>query len=146
MLKITPLLIAALLFLIFPTHDLTAQQQEWLSYEPMVVELKGKLLRVVKYGPPNYGENPESDARYEIPILLLAEPIRIKGDPTDWYKKESLTNVSFVQLIFSKAPSFPYWRYAYQDIVVRGTLFRAVTGHHYTDVLVDVTTIRTAKK
>jgi len=74
------LFVALFLVLLF-SSVVSAQQPDWLPLEPSQVQLEGKLLKVLKYGPPNYGETPKSDARYEIPILLLTQPIRVKGDP-----------------------------------------------------------------
>jgi len=116
-----------------------------LPLEPKVVLLEGKLLKVAKYGPPNYGEDPESDAKYNIPTLFLRYPIQVKGDDTDPRNKPALSNVSFVQLIFLDKPSTEYWRYANRDIIVTGTLFHAQTGHHYTEVLLIVKTVLTNK-
>jgi hypothetical protein len=63
----------------------TAQRNSrWLSYEPAIVELEGRLTVQWKYGPPNYG--------------------------------------------------------------VKGTLFHALSGHHYTDVVMDVGSIETRQK
>jgi hypothetical protein len=130
------------IFFMLPLSALSfAQYSSWVPYGPKVVSLHGKMLRVVKYGPPNYGKNPESDAKYDIPIILLNAPIMVDEDPVDPRNKVALMNVSFVQLILHSMPS-EYWRYANQDIVVTGTLFRAETGHHYTDVVMDVETIR----
>jgi hypothetical protein len=47
----------------------TAQEKDWLSYQPKVVELKGTLSVKTYYGPPNYGENPDTDAKEALPIL-----------------------------------------------------------------------------
>jgi tRNA nucleotidyltransferase (CCA-adding enzyme) len=124
------------LFFFFVSDILShAQQSRWLPYAPTTVELRGTMLKVVKYGPPGYGENPKSDAKYQIPMLLLVEPARVKGNSTSPVNKEDLTNVSFVQLIFLNTPANEYWRYVDLEIIATGTLFRAETGHHYTDLL-----------
>jgi hypothetical protein len=123
-----------------------AQQARWLAFAPTVVELHGKLLKVVKYGPPSYGENPNSDVKHQIPMILLAQPVSAKGDAKSKLNEEDLLNVSFVQLIFLNTASTNYWRYEGQDIVVTGTLFRAETGHHYTQILMNVKAIRSKGK
>jgi len=58
-----------------------AQDHNRLSYEPAVVELKGKLIVERKYGPPNFGENPRTDAKVRVPVLLLIKPVRVRGKP-----------------------------------------------------------------
>jgi hypothetical protein len=137
------LLLFSLLSIVSAGFDVA--RSEPLPLEPKVVLLEGELLKVAKYGPPNYGEHPESDAKYDIPILLLKYPIQVKEDVADPRNKPALSNVSFVQLIFLDKPSTEYWRYANRDILVTGTLFHAQTGHHYTEVLLTVKTIRTKK-
>jgi len=135
-----------MLLCLFLVSAISNVQQRWLPLEPNLVQLQGKILKVMKYGPPNYGENPESDAHYEIPIILLSKPIRVKGDPGSVVNREDLVNVSFVQLVFQSTPAVAYWHYANQDVVVTGTLFRAETGHHHTTLLMTVKTIRAMKK
>ena len=120
----------------------SAQEPGWLPLAPTVVELEGRLLSVSKYGPPGYGENPKSDKKYRIPILLLQEPARVTSDMSNPKAREDLLNVSFVQLIFSNGQPSEYWRYEGQIIIVIGTLSRAQTGYHYTDVVMEVKAIR----
>src|SRR2546430_10189173 len=85
---------------LFFLSEAEPQQQEWLSYYPAVSRLQGKLTKVFKYGKPTYGENPEKDEIVEVPILILQTPVRIRARPTSSVNNESLTNVSFVQLVF----------------------------------------------
>jgi len=131
---------------LFTSHTfVSAQQSDWLPYEPTVVQIEGKLLKVIKYGPPGYGENPKRDIKYEVPILLTSEPVRVKGNLSNPKSQADLTNVSFIQLVFPKS-SGNYRRYLDKEIVVEGTLFRAETGGHYTDLLMNVQTIRAKGK
>ncbi len=46
------------------------------KFEPAVVELTGKLVEKVFYGPPGYGEDPKSDSKEHAAILLLSKPIK----------------------------------------------------------------------
>src|ERR1043166_6801310 len=45
------------------------EESVWLHYEPEVVTLHGRVTETTEYGPPNYGENPETDS-IEHPIIL----------------------------------------------------------------------------
>lgn len=114
-----------------------AQQQEWLSYYPAVSRLQGKLIKVTKYGKPTYGENPEKDEKVIVPILILQTPVRVKARTTSSVNNESLTNVSFVQLIFP-AELADYSKHLDMDIVVAGTLERGHKGDHFADVVMTV--------
>lgn len=58
-------LASIILFVFIATCDVEetaqkTQEKEWLSYQPTVVELKGALSVQTYYGPPNYGENPDT--------------------------------------------------------------------------------------
>jgi hypothetical protein len=117
------------------------QQTRWLSYEPTVVELEGNLTVEIKYGPPNYGENPKTDEKVNVPILVLSQPINVRGDPKSELNKETVEGVTRIQLVFDKT-STTYKQFVGSRVLVKGTLFKAHSGHHYTDVLVSVQDIR----
>jgi len=139
---------AAILFaltLLFLT-DATAQQDDWLSYYPSVSRLQGKLTKVSKYGKPSYGENPDKDEKVEVAILILPTPIRIRARSTSSVSNESMTNVSFVQLIFPAEVDGNYSKYLDKDIVVAGTLVRGRTGEHFTDVVMTVKAVNPTGK
>jgi hypothetical protein len=47
---------------------------------PGVIRLRGALRREVHFGPPGYGENPETDERDTIIALILRSPLRLWPD------------------------------------------------------------------
>jgi Domain of unknown function (DUF4431) len=107
-----------------------------LSYEPAIVQVEGRLLHVERFGPPGYGEDPEVDQRVSVPILQLAEPTKICGDPDSEVNNESFDGITEVQL----DPGGTSYRMLIDaDVVATGTLSRAVTGHHYTEVILRLT-------
>jgi len=59
------------LFVLTLASASAAQDKHWLSYEPAVVALEGGLTEEWKYGPPSYGENPKTDAKVRVPVLIL---------------------------------------------------------------------------
>ena len=120
------------------------QEKGWVSYQPTVVEIKGKLIVRRYYGPPNYGENPKTDAKETMPILVLSKPINVQGntDPKASFDRQSVKNVRRIQLEFTK----PYKEFIGKTVLVKGTLFHAFTGHHHTDVLMDVRSIELGNK
>ena len=130
-----------------PHNDRKVQriaQGDWLSYEPAVVELRGKLTSKWFYGPPNYGENPKTDSKELLPILLLSEPVNVRGKPDPNYGSSeyvSVKNVRRMELVLR----IPHKYMIGKNVVVKGTLFHALTGHHHTEVLVDVQSIRLVK-
>src|SRR3989338_2775801 len=50
-----------------------------LGYD-VPVELTGRVVSQEQYGPPNYGENPETDAKVRILVLRLSAPIELRAD------------------------------------------------------------------
>jgi len=124
--------------------EATPQQQEWLVY-PVVTRLQGKLTKVTKYGKPTYGETPEKDEKIEVPILILQTPIRAKAQTTSSVNNETLTNVSFVQLIFPGEVG-DYSKHVGMVIVVEGTLERGQKGDHFTDVVMTVKVVNPTAK
>ena len=124
-----------LLVLIAAAHvDAVAQDRRWLSYEPETVELQGRLILQWKFGPPNYGEEPKTDRQGRVPILVLTDAINVRGNPQDAINSKSVQGIRRVQLAFSDIGT-SYRHLVGKDVVAKGTLFHAHTGHHYTDVV-----------
>lgn len=120
----------------------TIQDKEWLSYEPVVVELRGKLITKWYYGPPNYGEDPKTDSRELLPVLLLSKPVNVRGnsDPAGPEEQVSVEHVRKMELVLT----IPHKNMIGKNVIVKGTLFHGFTGHHHTDVLMDVQSISLA--
>jgi hypothetical protein len=129
----------------FGPRDSLAQEPPWLSYFPSVVRLQGKLTKVLKYGPPSYGEVPEKDSRLEVAFLILREPVRIKGNAASSINHEQITNVSFVQVMFPPELG-NFSKYLEQDVIVAGTLTRGHRGEHFTDMVMTVKAVNPTGK
>jgi len=110
-----------------------------LTYEPAVVELAGKLTVKQFYGPPNFGEHPESDSKEQAWILVLDKPVDVIGkeDGKDDFDSNTERNVSEVQLVTRQKPDGLLGK----SVRVKGTLFHANTGHHHTAVLMQAESI-----
>ena len=122
-----------------------AQERQWLSYEPATVALEGRLIFETKYGPPNFGENPKTDKRVKVPIVILTKAINVRGTPGDALNATTVQGARRIQLVFTD-PAKNYKPLAGKDIVVKGTLFHAHTGGHYTDVVMSVQSIEPRSK
>ncbi len=135
-----------IVFLVFITTrgfgqtEQTTQKKEWLSYQPAVVELQGTLRVKTFYGPPNYGENPATDAREESPILILKNPVNVRGNrnPQIEFDRKSVRNLRAMHLVLV----MPHKEFIGRKVIVKGTLFHAFTGHHHTNVLMNVQSIK----
>ena len=121
-----------------------AQKRQSLSYGPGA-ELEGRLTVQWKYGPPNYGENPKTDARRKVPIVVLTKAINVRGIPGDAANSISVSGVRRIQLLFTD-PSMDYKALVGKDIRVKGALWHAMTGGHYTDVVIFVDSIEPKRK
>ncbi|HEX7334337.1 MAG TPA: DUF4431 domain-containing protein [Pyrinomonadaceae bacterium] len=128
------------LFLLSGLEVAAQQKNRWLPYEPATVELEGRLTVQSKYGPPNYGENPRTDAKVKVPVLVLLTPVNIRGTPGDATNAKSVRGVRRIQLILLNIKT-PYKEFTGKIVVVKGTLFHAHSGHHYTRVVMDVSSI-----
>lgn len=144
--RIARLSAIALVVALLRISDAAPQEQDWLSYYPSVSRLQGKLTKVLKYGKPSYGENPENDEKVEVPILILKTPIRVRARASSSVNNESVTNISFVQLIFPGDANINFSRYLDQEIVVAGTLTQAHRGEHFTDVVITVKAVNPTGK
>jgi hypothetical protein len=123
-----------------------AQQESWLSYSPSVARIRGKLIIVTKYGKPTYGADPDKDEKLEVPILILQMPIRVKARPDSSVNNETMTNISFVQLIFPPEVEPGLKKHVDQEIVVAGTLAIGNRGGQFTDVVMTVKAINPTGK
>lgn len=121
----------------------SAQGKRWLSYEPAIVELEGRLVIQNEWGPPNFGEQPLTDRKARVPVIVLAKAINVRGTPGDTINATSVEGTRRVQLVFPDN-AMPYKQLIGQKILVQGSLFHAHTGHHYTPVLIWVRTLSPA--
>jgi hypothetical protein len=125
-------------------HQTRLNNEIWLQYEPSVAEIKGQLAIYTKYGPPNYGENPDTDEKLKVPFLLLSKPVSVHGDSKNELNSESVRDINEIQLIFRSGSE--YKNLTGRRVVVTGTLFHGISGHHYTLVLMNVQKIHELKE
>ncbi len=108
----------------------------WLRYEPEIVEVEGTVIRVEKFGPPGYGEDPDVDEKDVVPHLRLHEPVNVLGDLHSDLNAEAELHVTELALIFPA--SFDFSRRYGREIVAVGTLTHSVNAHQSSKVLMDV--------
>ncbi len=122
------------------TQPPAIRRDSCVHYDPEVVRLSGRLSIDPEYGHPNYGENPATDEKLHVAILHLRHSLAVCGDSLNIVAGESLKGLLKVQLNFMNLHSDPM-HYAGQRIVVKGTLYRAISGYHFTPVLMSVDSI-----
>ena len=113
----------------------------WLHYEPEVVTLRGRLTETTEYGPPNYGENPETDSIEHPIILVLPRPVRVQGDPSSDLNTETVSGITRIQLVMPGNVGVDFPPNYEGEVEVTGTLFGSHTAHHHTKVLMTVETL-----
>ena len=142
--KRTQRIIVIVMFLIAAAflHDVAAGEKNAYNYEPHKVELTGILIRKIFYGPPGYGEDPKTDKKEYAYIIKLEKPISAIAAEDDT-TNESHDNVKEIQVVNIKHISLkPLLQ---KRVTAKGTLFSAITGHHHTDVLINLEEISNGK-
>lgn len=115
---------------------------ECLHYDGDRVTLAGHVKLKTFFGPPNYGENLETDSRETQAILLLAQPICVKANPANYEPAEQdQSEVTLVPLNKENLTQFMG-----RQVLVEGKLFHAHTGHHHTSVLIEINRIKIETK
>jgi hypothetical protein len=113
----------------------------WLHYEPATVRLSGRLVIETRYGPPNYGEEPETDEKLRVPFLSLESPISVCADPASDVNNENVVDAEIIQL----TSSHDLAELAERRVLVSGRLSRPVTGYHFAEVVMKVDSIAVAR-
>jgi hypothetical protein len=131
-----------LLLLIFPGYA-DAQLEGCLSYDPAVVKLAGTISKKTFPGPPNYESIRKGDQPETYRVLHLASPIctTASGD------NEAESGVTDLQLILTRKQYALSKKFAGRRVrmTVTGKLSHAITGHHHTPVLLEVTGISSVR-
>ena len=130
-------------YLVALASGLCVASQSWaapqcLHYAGAPVALAGKVTLETFYGPPNYGESPETDSRETQAILVLANPICVSANPST--NDEAEKNQLKVTLVPPAGVNLG--SYKGRSVIVKGTLFHAITGHHHTPVLMQVVRVK----
>jgi hypothetical protein len=132
-----------LLIALLCTTALSVQaQRKQVHYEPEKVALTGKVVLRTFYGPPGYGESPKTDSRESQYILLLDRSIDVLGSP-DFEAEHGVKQITLVVFDFKSTPVRPW---LHKRVTIEGKLFHAISGHHHTRVLIEVSTIGAAKR
>jgi len=129
--KIPHLPIAAFLLAISPA---IAAKPICEAYDIEGVVLSGTVVLRTFFGPPNYGENPETDEKEVQALLKLDHPLcTVESVEREEQAERNQRQVTLVPLGgFSLKP------YAGKHVSVKGSLFHADNGHHRTPVLIAI--------
>jgi hypothetical protein len=112
-----------------------------LLYEPAVVKIAGSLERKTVPGPPNYKSVRNGDRPETYWFVKLSRPVCVREDEKEPDLNPAQKRVGSIQLDLSPEAYAAYKELVGKGVVVSGTLFGAVTGHHHTPVLMTVRTL-----
>lgn len=138
--------------ILFAVHCTPARAEELSSGNEVVnygvgVTFTGKIATRLEYGAPGFGEDPKTDAKENIFLLVLDKPIDVHVDqsrPGDVTDTNDFDGVKEMQVVFTGKRMFSK-KIIGKKVKVTGTLFQAHTGHHHTDVLIEVDTVERLK-
>ena len=110
--------------------------EQVLHYEPSVVGLTGTIRMERHFGPPNFGQTPQTDRVETVPILILDRPVTVQGSPGS-PDGDSYSHVTRVQLVVAIPGGNDLSGFAGKHVLATGRLFEKVSGENFTDVLLD---------
>lgn len=102
--------------------------------ESAPVTLEGDVMRERHYGPPNYGETPERDRIEHAVILRLRQPLCAPREAGAACGGKDVHGSIHLVLSRERLGMMP----KEGCVVVTGPLFRAHSGHHRRDILMQV--------
>jgi hypothetical protein len=105
-----------------------------LRYAPDTVHLTGTLARMMFYGAPGFGEDPQHDEQEIGFYISLRTPICTATGRGD----EAKDGVYLVQLVLDSAGYARLRPSLGKSVTVRGTLSAAASGHHHAPLLLTV--------
>lgn len=109
-----------------------------VHYEPSLVVLAGRVVMERVYGPPNFGETPNVDARYEIPVLHLDSSVCVVPDRRSGPDSDLYTDVRRIHVYFPTPPGFDIKGILNRHVTLEGTLREGAAPEDRTDVVMDV--------
>jgi hypothetical protein len=94
--------------------------------------LVGTVTLETFFGPPGYGESPETDSKERQAILHLAKPLcTLASDDAPAEQGQA-------QVTLAPMDNLSLQDFVGKVVAVRGSLFHAITGHHHTEVLIAI--------
>lgn len=107
--------------------------------------MRGVVVEFTAYGPPNYGEDPETDAKVRGFVLVLDPPIASLHVPDDW-RAPCVADIYGMHLLPGGVSVDTLRQLAGMRVTFSvAEYFQAITGHHRTRVLIVPDAVRTAE-
>ncbi len=117
--------------------------EDCLNYEPQKVKLEGFLNKKSFPGPPNYQDIKKGDEEEVYWLIKTAKPFCV--NKSSYVEGDELHGLSEVQLVVDELNFYnSNRRLLGKKVILTGTLFPQITGHHKTEVLITVETLKKA--
>ncbi|MDR2964112.1 MAG: DUF4431 domain-containing protein [Bacteroidales bacterium] len=109
------------------------------SFYPEISVISGKIKIETFFGPPGYGENPQTDAREDAYMLYLDSPINVISHVKEREEGDvDVTTYNIEKFQLASTSNVKFSPYKNKTVRVSGIFFGAISGHHHTPVLLDV--------
>jgi hypothetical protein len=118
------------------TTQATTKAEHNYFFEPETSVLTGTLTTELYYGPPNFGESPETDAK-EYPYIFYPDHT-INVIQTSDSSEFDVTTQGITKIQLAPVGGLSLHSLVNKKIQVTGQFYGAHTGHHHTDVLMTV--------
>ena len=113
---------------------------EVYPYSPEKISLCGEVLSDIRYGPPNYGETPETDVKLTVYKLKLKQSITVgTSDSLSEVNTDIFKDIIEVQLVSTNHGSMN--SLLGKNVVIRGELEQAVSGEDFLPVILVVDSV-----
>lgn len=131
-----------------PKKQSSVQEKKCLDYGPQIkVQLEGQLYEKSFPGPPNYTDIKNGDKEETFWFIKTPKGFCVNDKGDDWAGK--LVNQTDVQLIM-RVELIDWYEtkkfFLGQKVIVTGTLFPQMSGHHRTEVLITVESLEKANE
>ncbi|MCL2027225.1 MAG: DUF4431 domain-containing protein [Bacteroidales bacterium] len=124
-----------------------ANQQDYY-YEPTESVISGTIKSETFFGPPGYGDNPQTDSREDYYILYLDNSINVISESKEIEEGDfnyTRYNIYKIQIAPAFGSDITFTKYENKFIQLTGTFYGAHSGHHKTDVILSVNKIEEIK-
>lgn len=128
-----------------PEKQLSSSTEKCLNYEPDVIQLEGELYKKSFPGPPNYEDIKKGDEEEIYWLIKTAKPFCV--NKSSYVEGDELHGLSEVQLVVDGLNFYNSKRHLLgKKVILSGTLFPQITGHHKTAVLITVEKLEKANE
>ena len=124
-----------------PVYVPTEENKQDYFYYPEISIISGTIKIESFFGPPGYGENPETDSREDAYILHLDNSINVISkdkEPEEGDYNFTKYNIYKIHVTSSSTTEVKLTNYINKKVRLTGTFSGSFSGHHHADVIMEV--------